>query len=436
MQAGLFYRTLRKYCDDLLRHFIFSSVEIEGLEHIPQDGTPVMLVGNHQNGLIDPLMTVCSLTDRKVHVFTRGGVFSKGGWRSRLAEKLGLIPSYRLVKEGLDMVAHNKEIMAKAGDKLMDGNTLLIYPEGMHSERCHLGEFSSAYLRMAFEAAASQNFEKEIYIVPVGVHYDNYYGLRNRALLRFGQAVSISDWYERYKVKPRTTSHEVNDVVRAAVKSLVLDIPDEQYDLQEKLCSSRKSLFSDNTLSLSKQVASDQAMVRKIEEMSNEQRQDFMQKIEAYDSSLKDYKTTADASTSPQGIMDWVAALMLILFLPLGLICLWPSVVAWWISKLLAKKSGFRCFTNLYLIIVGSIIVIPVLSIATFIAVGIMVGWNVAIVWLLVQPSAYLFAWYYWDEISFIPKRFNYLKLSKQLKQKLTTLRSNVMIVREKLRNS
>ncbi|MCR5014110.1 MAG: hypothetical protein K6A28_04970, partial [Bacteroidales bacterium] len=72
MQQQLIFKGLRNAANVLLKTFFFSSMEVEGLENLPDDGTPVLLVGNHQNGLFDPLSVVCTLTDRKVHVFTRG----------------------------------------------------------------------------------------------------------------------------------------------------------------------------------------------------------------------------------------------------------------------------------------------------------------------------------------------------------------------------
>ena len=439
MKGEFIYRSLRAYVGFLLRHFIFSSEEIEGLEHLPADGTPTLFVGNHQNGLMDPLLLVCTLTDRKVHVFTRGGVFSRGGWINRCAEKIGLIPAYRLDSEGLNRVAQNKEIMQSAGKKMMAGASLLIYPECTHSERCHMAEFSSAYLRMAFDAASSCDFNQEVYVVPVGVHYNGYYGLRNRALIRFGQPVRLSSWYAQYQAKPRTTCLEINHQIHDAVKALVLDIPDELYGYRESLCESRSaqepilSYFTKNKSTLSEQLALDQAMMRNLDGMSTTCQQELLDEVEQYDTAMKKYGVTSVASQPSHWSADMARNLFALLLLPFGVASLWPGILAYWVCGRLAKKSGSRCFANLYLISIGALVILPVLSIATGIAFGVTLGWLAALTWLVAQPIAYLVAWYYWKEVGFSFQRLNYLKLDMEQKAELEKLHSLFLNVREKL---
>lgn len=440
MQQQLIFKGLRNTANLLLKTFFFSSMEVEGLENLPDDGTPVLLVGNHQNGLFDPLSVVCTLTDRKVHVFTRGGVFSKGGWVSRRAEAMGMIPAYRLDREGLDMVAKNNEVMRKAGDKLINGSTLLIYPECTHSERCRMADFSSAYLRMAFKAAASHQYEKEVYVVPVGVHYSSYYGLRNRALLRFGEPIRLSQWYGNYQEKPRTTCSEVNHIVRNALTELVLDINDEHYASREALCVSRVkeqpmlSKIMESQQPLSQQLSEDQKMMHNLESMSETYQRQVIDEVSLYRAKLQAYDTSdAAVNETAHPVTDLVHILLSILLLPFGVLSLWPGIVAWWLSKLLAKKSGSACFANLYLISLGAFVVMPILCLATGVAVGLAIGWTAALAWMVASPLSCLFAWYYWKDIEYIRCRINYLILEEEQKRQLSRLHQRMDLIREEL---
>lgn len=440
MRQQLIFKGLRNAANVLLRNVFFSSMEVEGLENLPDDGTPVLLVGNHQNGLFDPLSVVCTLTDRKVNVFTRGGVFSKGGWVSRRAEDMGMIPAYRLDREGLDMVAKNNEVMQKAGEKLMDGATLLIYPEGTHSERCHMADFSSAYLRMAFKAAAEHHFEKEVYVVPVGIHYSSYYGLRNRSLLRFGEPVRLSHWYGKYQEKPRTTCKEVNQLVRNALTDLVLDINDERYTSREALCVSREnrqplhSKIMDTPRPLSTLLAEDQKMMHNLETMGDTYQRQVLTEVERYHSKLQSYDTS-DAAVCEgfHPISDLIHILLSLLLLPFGVLSLWPGIVAWWLSRHLAKKSGSPCFANLYLISLGAFVVMPLLVLATGLAIGLAAGWTAALTWMAVTPISSLFAWYYWKDMEYIHCRINYMILEKEEKRELSQLHQRMEAIREEL---
>ena len=414
---GILFRGMRAYISLMLNKFLFSSVEVEGLENLPPVGTPTLLVGNHQNGLIDPLMVISTLSDRKVHIFTRGGVFRKSEHLSRWARQLGMIPAYRLNREGLEMVKENRQIMTETGRLMMNGATVLIYPEGTHAERCHLGEFSAAGLRMAFDAAAEQGFDKEVIVVPVGVHYDNYYGLRNRMLLRFGQSISLSQYYPSYAERPRTTANTVTRLVRDAVCSLVLDIADNHYDAYESLCISRMQVPSVLTIgsepdqSLSQQLDADRNVMRNLEDAYADCDK-MIEENEEYVSLLSRYKTSDCAiDYANHHLVFFFVAILCLLLLPIGIVSLWPSGLAWALSKRMAIKSGYRCFANLYLVSLGGMLIIPLLCTLTAVGIALNVGFIPMMVYLAMQPVQILFAWYYWDTARLLRQMANYMYL-------------------------
>lgn len=440
MDSGILFKGFRDTVGFLLRHLIFSSIEIKGLENLPPSGVPVLLVGNHQNGLMDPLSVICSLKDRKVHVFTRADIFGKGKLISRLAQNMGMIPAYRLDREGLDMVALNNEVMHDAGELLINGGTLLIYPESTHSERCHMGEFSSAYLRMAFGAAHNHNFSQEILIIPVGVHYSSYYGIRNRALLSFGKPEPLSEWYHLYEEKPRTACRELNHIVRNLVQDLVLEIADENYNLREELCISHtgKGVFTgipgNIRTSLSGMLSEDQTVMRNLENLDTESQDRIMSSLDQYNSILDKYNVyDKDVSQSRGLIQLFFHSAILFLLLPLGIVSLWPGIVAWIISKRLADKSGSACFANLFLISVGALLIMPVLSIATTVVTGLAAGWRVPLVWLCLLPLLSLFTWYYWNDVKSLLSAIRYLGVDENIRQELFTQRQILLSLRLKL---
>ena len=47
---------------------------ITGLDNFPEKKTPMILVGNHQNGMMDPL-NICGQSSRQFHWLTRADVF-------------------------------------------------------------------------------------------------------------------------------------------------------------------------------------------------------------------------------------------------------------------------------------------------------------------------------------------------------------------------
>jgi 1-acyl-sn-glycerol-3-phosphate acyltransferase len=77
-----------------------------------------------------------------------------------------------------------------------------------------LDDFSFGYTHLAFEAAARDGFAHNIKIVPSAHHYADYFEPGVDVVIRFGQPISLSDYYELYKTKPRTAQRQVNELVR------------------------------------------------------------------------------------------------------------------------------------------------------------------------------------------------------------------------------
>lgn len=424
----LVFNTVRNYTGTLLNHVVFRSMEVDGYENLPDSTTPTLLVGNHRNGLCDPLSVVCNVTDRKVHVFTRGSVFQQNDKVSRMAEGLGMVPTYRQNMEGLDMVGHNYEAFAYAGHLLMQGSTLLIYPEGYDHEDCHLGDFSSAYLRMAFEAARQADFKRDVKIVPTGVHYDSIRGLRNRALLRFGSPISLAPYYEQYQQKPRTTCRELNKRVREAVRALVLEIPQEDYDQREFLCLSRKTSPLYYGQSLLQLLQRDQQLMAELELMPDITQQRILNETRQYMETLERCGTTAETSGDQQQptncMLHW---LLLLLQLPLYVVCLWPSIVPWKVSEHLASWSGKVSFKNAYLLGLGGLVLMPLLMVGTMVLIGVSVSWPMGLVWFAIQPLAVLYAWDYRQELVELEHRMHYDLLSEEEAEVVRQMGSRLM---------
>ena len=79
---------------------------------------------------------------------------------------MGLLPAYRMSHEGLKAVDKNQETIDAAGEALMDGETVMLYPEADHQDKRWLGRFKLGYLRIAFGAAEKMGFKQDIMILP------------------------------------------------------------------------------------------------------------------------------------------------------------------------------------------------------------------------------------------------------------------------------
>lgn len=224
-KRGFAANLFRSYLSRVNHPLYFRHFYATGRERMPEDGNPVVLVSNHQNCLIDPLALVFLLSDRKPRFLARASVF-QNPLLNKVIRGLGALPTYRARVDGIRGVAKNKGTLEEVAKALSYGETVVLYPEGQHQNKRWLGAFSQAYLKMAFGAAEDAGFEREVYVMPTANHYSHYRLPREDMMIAFGEPIALSPYYEEFKENPREVMSRVNDLVRAQIESLMLNIED------------------------------------------------------------------------------------------------------------------------------------------------------------------------------------------------------------------
>ena len=158
-------KAFRTYLQFVNSGLYFKKEHVIGLENVPVNGTPTVIVSNHQNCLNDPLCVCLQLTDRRMNFLARANVFNNPVFNKAL-RAMGLLPAYRMGYEGLAHVRKNSETIEDAGNALLDGETVMLYPEGGHQDKRWLGSFKLGYLRIAFAAAEKMDFKEDVMILP------------------------------------------------------------------------------------------------------------------------------------------------------------------------------------------------------------------------------------------------------------------------------
>lgn len=147
------YRIFKAYVKFLVEKVYYRRVHYINTGNVPSDGTPLLIVSDHQNSLNDALGVLLSISDRIVHFIVRADVFALGPFVDKFLRKIGLLPAFRLDWEGESALNNNAATFRDSEKVLLDGNTVVIYPEAGHQTRHFLGTFSYGYTKMAFEAA-------------------------------------------------------------------------------------------------------------------------------------------------------------------------------------------------------------------------------------------------------------------------------------------
>jgi BASS family bile acid:Na+ symporter len=170
-----------------LLHLNFKKIEIRGLENIPRGR--VIFVGNHQNGLIDPLL-IAAFNQRSTTFYTRASAF-KNPIVSKVLHYLGLLPIFRF-RDGGRNLRNNIELFEKGADALIGGEAIALFPEGNHGAERRIRPLKKGVIRL-LETTYQKDSSEEVFLVPVGFNYERLEQFKDKVSVRFGPPISSFD---------------------------------------------------------------------------------------------------------------------------------------------------------------------------------------------------------------------------------------------------
>lgn len=434
---SLFLKTFRTYLQYINSGLYFRREHIIGLENVPIDGTPLVVVSNHQNCLNDPLCVCLKLTDRRMNFLARANVF-KNPLFNKVLREMGLLPAYRMSHEGFGAIANNQSTLDAAGKALTDGETVMLYPEADHQDKHWLGNFKIGYLRIAFDAAEQMGFKQDVMILPSCNHYSNYFHARTDMLIKFAEPISLMPYYEQYKLQPRETMVQINTLVRNTIQQMMLHVEDlEHYSqidfIRESDYGKRyaiKNGFKHNFLP--SRLRSDQRLVDALQ-TAYQEHPEQMEEV---------YKDVAELSGEYErlGIRDWlfvhdagIGALLLrglglLLLLPLFILSIIPTGLLFLIPKIfLNRLIKDQMFVSSFNVGASAFISVPLCLIIPVIAIWILYGFWWALGYFVAFPVMFILAWNYMRMFQKFKGTFAYIAPRNRSKiERLRKIRKSV----------
>ncbi len=393
------YRLYKRYIRFMNNRLLFRHVYYQGKEDLPALGEPCMIVSCHQNCANDPLVMILGLENEShPYVIARGNVFSWHPLITKFFLWLGMLPAFRLNYDGQESLGKNEETIRISGGKMLEGNRLIMYPEGTHQDKHWLGDFSFGYTRLAFQTAERDGFQHDIKIVPSAHHYEDFLGVQTDVLVRFGKPISLAPYYELYKTKPRTAQREVNQLVRAQIEEMMLDVRDLEH--YEEIDWLRNSEFGDtyccaqgkNPKFLPDKLDSDKKLCDQIQATGV-----YWDKIAEIRREEAGIGIKDKDIASVKGWLTTILSIMAqIILLPLWLVSLYPNLLHYNIHRPFMKSD--KMFTNSWRFIIPVVVGVPFFFLLTVLVCGLVWGlWWQSVVWMLLAtyPLA-LFAYYEW----------------------------------------
>ena len=205
--------------------FYYTRIKVVGRENIPKN-KPIMLLANHQNALMDPLMIAmnCGV---KPYFLARSDLF-KNPLVSKFLHYLQMIPIYRF-RDGRDTLKNNPAIFKKCGDLLVQGETVMLFPEGNHGIlRRVRWPMRKGFVRMIF-CALEKEPNLDIRVLPVGLNYLEAEGFPDSVSMYIGKDFAVQDYYDPNDLTQ--SEIKLKNEIYKRLKVLTTHIQDEEtYD--------------------------------------------------------------------------------------------------------------------------------------------------------------------------------------------------------------
>ncbi len=287
----MFYRAFRALCALTLRLFFRLEPPVDPTEALKLAG-PVMYVGNHPNGLIDPGLLLI-LAKRQVTFLAKEPLFRMPvlGWIMRGMDAL---PIYRK-QDGPGDTTKNEGTLTASVDALVQGRAITLFPEGKSHSEPQLAELKTGAARIALEAARKG---ADVNLVPVGITYEAKNRFKSRVHVQVAPCLRASEFLERPGEDPHDAARRFTDAIAAALRQVTLNL-DAWEDLP--ILETAETLYALSKGEEAGSAARRQAFARGISLLREEQPERFEQlknQLAGYRARLSLLSVSSDELTS------------------------------------------------------------------------------------------------------------------------------------------
>jgi 1-acyl-sn-glycerol-3-phosphate acyltransferase len=172
-----------------------------------------VVVANHHNSLIDPLLLFATLGVRP-RFLAKSTLWDMPGIRS-LLDVAGAVPVYRRQDEGVD-TAQNAETFRRCFDELAGGGAVALFPEGISHDAPGLAPLKTGAARIVLGALRERGVS-DVRILPVGLTFDAKGIFRSRALVRVGEPLDPTPWL-------RAAEHDLREATRSLTAAIAREL--------------------------------------------------------------------------------------------------------------------------------------------------------------------------------------------------------------------
>lgn len=188
---------------------------------------PLMVVANHPNSLMDPLVLMAVL-ERPTRPLAKAPLFDQR-ILGHILKALGGLPVYRK-QDFPDQMRKNQGTFSAAIRALQQGEAIQIYPEGLSHSGASLAPLRTGSARIALQAEEESNWTLGLNLLPVGLTYVRKGFFRGRVVASVGKPIRAAAWKEAYQERGREAVRNLTDSIREGMEAVTINAesPDER----------------------------------------------------------------------------------------------------------------------------------------------------------------------------------------------------------------
>jgi 1-acyl-sn-glycerol-3-phosphate acyltransferase len=195
----------------LCLQFYCKRLSFEGVENIPID-KPVLFCSSHSNSFLDALF-LCVCLNRPVYPLARGDAFRKP-LMAKILWEFKMLPIFRQSEGEADASAKNETSFQRCQQLFRENKQVLIYPEGICKHQREILPLKKGAAVMV-QRAWTEGID--LWVIPVGISYDDYFKWGKKCDVVFGKAIQGVDFQD---VEAASFAKVFNEKLLEAMKNV------------------------------------------------------------------------------------------------------------------------------------------------------------------------------------------------------------------------
>lgn len=400
----------------------FKDIHVQGRELAPEKG-PLLVAVNHPNTLMDPMVVALQFRQR-TGFLANAGIFANAFLKWAFS-RLHLIPVYRQQDVAAGAPRDNTDSFSKCYQYLLNGGTLMIFPEGSSVNEMKLRQLKTGTARIALETAAQKDFASGVKIVPVSLTYLDPIRFRSRLFVQFGHPIPVDAYAAAYRKDPVDAVKALTAHLRELLESNMVTTDHKE---QEQLLRRIKKIYKDQLLEKNRQRLTHEQEFELLQQiargMTFYQRfypHDYLrirQKINLYfdaleKASLKEGFFATGFSFHKKALLGVGNLLLLVLAFPLYLLGLFTNYIPYILPSRIAKALGTDIEYRAGIMLISGLIAFPLYYTATAAAFhhSVSAGWLQTLLFTACLPLLGFFVLHYWRVVKHTSSLAEYLRL-------------------------